>query len=206
MGILVVGLNFQCYGVYRDAPSYLEMACYLYLAGGLLLIFPPYIEYCTTQDREQLEFSKLLIVLESFLLISAVLFFWKSNFPAKVAVRIGASLLVTAYLKYGLKQLPDFRWKFLFNPIEFIRYHIDCFRGKYGPAYLLGLGIDWLGVGYAFLEYPFGQIAMMIGSAYLLVSSWRGYKTTKAPLPVAWAILNFLYLVYGVFFLMHSLA
>lgn len=205
MVALLFGLNVQAYGIVASRYGVLDFATYFYVFGAFLLIVPPCIEYYVVTNPHDKDFSKLLIVLQIFLVVSGLLFFWKGDLVGKIVVRVGASLLVTAYLKYGLKQLPDFRWQFFFNPIRFLAYHWDCFRGKYGPAYPLSLGIDWLGVGYAFLAYPFGKGALLLGSAYLLISAWRGYRNTRAAIPMAWSCVNLTYVLYGSFFFVHAL-
>ncbi len=205
MTILFVSLNIQAAGIVVGDTSWLALAAMGYILGALLLIVPPVLERQTAESRADREFATLLIVLQVFLAGSGLLFYWDGNLPAKIAVRIGASLAVTAFLKYGLKQLPDFRWRFLANPLEFARYHWRCFTGQYGPAYPLSLGIDWLGVGYAFLAYPFGKGALLVGSGYLLVSAWRGYRATGASIPLAWSVLNALYVGYGAVFFAHAI-
>ena len=202
---LLAGLNIQSYAMLSSTSLSLDFATYFYIAGAVLLIVPPLIEMRTAKRDEDREFAKLLVVLEVFLVLSGILFFWKGDVLAKVVVRIGASLMVTAYLKYGLKQLPEFRWAFFYNPLLFAKYHWDCASGKYGPAYPLSLGIDWLGIGYAFLAFSFGKAALLLGSSYLLISAWRGYRATGAGIPLAWTAVNVSYVCYGTFFLAHAL-
>lgn len=202
---LFCSLNVQTMGIIQNDPSSLSYAALGYILGALLLIAPPVIESKTAKSQEKVNFAWLLIVLQVFLVGSGLLFYWDGVLVLKILVRIAASVVVTAYLKYGLKQLPLFQWSFLYNPVAFLRYHWDCLRGRYGPAYPLSLGIDWLGLGYAFLAYPFGKGALFVGSVYLLVSAWRGYKETRAAIPLAWSVLNFLYVSYGAFFFVHAL-
>jgi hypothetical protein len=201
MSTLLAGLIIQTRALLIHEPRLLQDASWAYIVGAILLIAPPVIEFKMAQNEGDRKFAQLLIVLEFFLVGSGLLFFWDGNLPAKIAVRLGASFGVTAFLKYRICQLPDFKWSFFLNPVEFVRYNIDCLRGRYGPAYPLSLGIDWLGVGYAFLGSMFGKVALLIGSLFLFVAALSGYKHTKASIPLAWSVLNGLYVGFGVVFI-----
>ena len=201
MSTLVAGLITQTWSLLTHEQRLLQNASWAYVLGAVLLIAPPVIEFRNAQKEGDRKFAQLLIVLEFFLVFSGLLFFWDSDLVAKIAVRLGASFGVTAFLKYGIRQLPDFKWSYFLNPVSFIKYNLDCLRGRYGPAYPMSLGIDWLGVGYAFLGSMFGKVALLIGSFFLLVAALSGYKHTKASIPLAWSVLNGLYVGFGIVFI-----
>ena len=205
MGTLLGSLIAQAAGMLKGDPSALTIAAIGYVVGAGILIVPPIFELRSAVSEGEQRFAKLLLVLQFFLVLSGLLFFWHGDIGVKVTVRICASLGITAFLKYGLRMLPEFHWSYLFNPLKFVTYHHDCLVGRYGSAYPLSLGIDWLGIGYAFLGTSISRFALLIGSTYLLIASLAGYRATRAAIPMAWSVINALYVGFGLFFVGYSM-
>lgn len=206
LGCLFVGLNLQAKHVILKEGN-LDLASIFYLLGAIILILPPIIERSEArfkEDREAEKFAILLIVLEIYLIVSSLFYFVTMPLAAKGLIRACGSIIATAVLKYKLGMLEQFQWKYFYNPIEFVRYHYRCAIGKYGPAYSLSLGIDWLGIGYAFLQFPFGSFALTLGSFFLFVSALRGYLQMKSGISMAWTILNATYVAYGFLFMVYA--
>ncbi len=159
----------------------------LYGVGAIVLLVPPII------DRKA-----MVIILQAFLAISVVMFFWAMTWWVKIPVRIGLSLLVTGVIKYVLDVIPLFKWRYLIDP----RYYWRVLKGEFAPGYAVVLGVDWLGIGYAFNF----KIAFVIGALYLYrfaVLAWREeYAQTDRSnaLLRAWRVINGWYTIYGTFF------
>ena len=208
---LFAGLNIQAYQV-AYFKTINNLPSYLYILGGVILLLPPLIDIKLNSSsdnqnperesirKNNLELAKVLFILEVFLLISNLLFFWDINFWIKLAIRILLSIAVTYILKYYLEILPKFDFNWFRSPIKIFKYQIDVLKGRYPAAYSMNAGTDWLGIGYAFLNTTFGEIALSIGSLFLTLYSIRGFKATNSPIAFVWMIINALYFIYGIFF------
>lgn len=198
---LFLGLNLHLWALMKEKELVILLthASMLYVVGALILIGPPIIDYMEAPAREDRQFAELLIVLEVYLFLSGLLFFWNPEIVSlKVAVRVLATFAVTGFLKNVAGHLREFRLWWLFSPYHLLKYHFDVLRGKYSsPAYALSLGVDWLGVGYVFLKSPFGACAFAIGALFLFISSYRGYVITRSGIAFAWVMLNSAYLFFG---------
>lgn len=143
-----------------------------------------------------LQRNAMLIVLQVFLTISAVMFFVDLQLVFKIPVRLGLSLTVIAFLKYELKMLPGFRWKYLLWP----PYYWKVMRGQFGPAYCGVMGIDFLGVGYAFDATVFLTIGAMFLFRYAQLSNREVKAEIGCDVPIlkVWMFINGTYSVYGI--------
>lgn len=158
-------------------PAYV-VANAFWTLGAIVLVFPP-----------AMAGFELLVVLEIFLTVSGFMSYWQpESFVLKVVSRIGLSLAAVGYLKQrGLLQGFTFPWSLL-NP----RFYYEAWRT--GDNRALAVGLEMLGIGYAL-----GSMFMLtLGSAYLVRSSWVGWKETKQPIFAAWTGLNVAYTLTGV--------
>ena len=196
---LFLGLNIQLWAEMKGETRLLVEASFLYVAGAFILIVPPVIDYFEAPLPSDRQFAELLIVLEVYLFLSGLLFFWNPEQGwLKVAVRIVTTFAVTGFLKDVAGHLREFRLWWLFSPYHLLKYHFDVLIGKRpNPAYALSLGVDWLGIGYVFLKHQFGAYAFSVGGLFLLISSYRGFTATRSGISFAWVMLNGAYLFYG---------
>ena len=205
---LFTGLNVQLVALFWGKTS-LDHATNAYLFGALVLTIAPTIDYFKAVNKSDKDFPLLLIMLEVYLALSSLLFYWNPTGGVKVFTRIVMSLVVTLVMKIFTGQLSKLRWEFFYNPWYVMKYHWFCFKNKFKtPAYPMVLRIDWLGLGYAFLSLWFGKVAFLFGAAFLFLSSKRALSSAEAGhrrLPTAWCWINAFYFLYGFVFLGHAL-
>lgn len=194
MSLLVLGLLvavvFETFGVDLAAryvgpvgkmPPVYVAANALWTLGAIILIIPPVMDGV-----------EILVVLEIFLTASGFMAYWQPDaFWLKVASRVGVSLLAVGWLKYrGL--LPDFNYP---SSLVHPRFYREAWRT--GDNRALAVGLELLGIGYAL-----GSMTLLtVGSAYLVRSSWMGWRNLRKPIFMMWTGLNVAYTVAGVWIL-----
>jgi hypothetical protein len=166
----------------------------LYLLGGVILIIPAILKARYANGGN---FAKLLIVLQSFLGVSAVFGILNLGAFLKFALRISTSYGALSWLK-RINLLPDFKvWQIFSVP-----FHIAAIRGQLPPEFLGALGLELLGLGYALAAKPLAMYILLTwGSTYLTVFAWRGWKDSRDHLLLCWVEINLAYTCSGVWHL-----
>lgn len=181
---------------FKQMPGAVAFFRYCFCLGAFVLLPPPLINWWlsareykeTGNNLDAVRLSEMLSVLQAFLILSSALFFVSLAPVGVLTLRITLSVLIFLYLKTR-KMLPGFRLSYLASP----KFYLRTLRGKPIGLYAGALGIEFLGLGYA-LGF---NLLMAVGSLYLVVFAYTGWRATGERILLAWVILNVLYVLSG---------